>query len=273
MRPVLNAYSKLPKDIELCEATYWGKLYEPIKGVNSYKTKIAGATVCALPQIDTLAMNRVIGWGWESMNLEKELNELITIYRANNCNRFMIQLSPLIPNKPQAIAALKKKGFRLHNYWSKLWRPIAGYIPLTKTFFQTRLIEPDQARLYGQLIVQSFDWPEPCLISWLAASVGKPGYRHYIVWDQDKPIAAGALHLSGIYASLAFAGTLPEYRGMGAQSLLIHQRLKDAYNLKARYVIVETAAELPNKPVASFRNMQKFGFDLAYQRANWVYEF
>jgi hypothetical protein len=35
---------------------------------------------------------------------------------------------------------------------------------------------------------------------------------------------------------------------------------------------VATAQELPDKPVGSFRNVRRAGFEVAYVRPNWIYD-
>jgi hypothetical protein len=69
------------------------------------------------------------------------------------------------------------------------------------------------------------------------------------------------------------AGTLSDYRGLGAQGALVTRRLNDAIDSGCTMAVVETAEDTPDKPSPSFRNMLKYGFDLAYHRANYVYTF
>ena len=71
-------------------------------------------------------------------------------------------------------------------------------------------------------------------------------------------------------ASMAFAGTLSAFRGMGAQGLLLKKRLIDAGHAGAKYITSETAQPQPDKEVKSYKNMIKFGFEIAYQRQNWL---
>lgn len=72
---------------------------------------------------------------------------------------------------------------------------------------------------------------------------------------------------------MAIAATLPEFRGRGAQSVLLARRMEAARQLGCRYAVVETAAEQPGKVVQSYRNVQRLGFQLAYLRPNYLYQF
>ena len=258
--------------LEQMEAIYWGKSYERTPNLFPQVLVQEGSYAFALPPIDILAMNRTIGWGWSRENSEKELDRMIQFYHDQRCPRFFLQLSPLVPRRKQLTKLLRSKGFRLHNYWSKLWRPIAGYMPPVESFFDIRVISKEQAEQYAQTITQSFAWEDPRLIKFLASAVGKEGYSHYLLYYRGEIAAAGALHIQGPYASMAFAGTLPKFRSMGAQHLLISRRIQDASKFGAQYLFAETGVDRPEAPSQSFRNLQHFGFDLMYERENWLYE-
>ena len=90
--------------------------------------------------------------------------------------------------------------------------------------------------------------------------------------DQDRPIAAAALHLSGEYASMAFAGTLPEHRGKGAPTTLLAHSMRLAREAGCRYVISETAEQKADQSVVSYRNMIRMGFEEVYLRKNYLFE-
>jgi ribosomal protein S18 acetylase RimI-like enzyme len=272
MLPALKKNEALPYALERSEAVYWGKYYDDPHSLKPMKMELNGAVACALPGVDILAMNRVIGWGWTGSETATEITRLIEFYNTCECPRFFLQLSPYVPRREHLNLLLEAYGFRRYNCWSKLWRPISLYNPKVNTFFEIKTIGRGQAEEYGQVLYDSFDWQDLRLISFLAATVGKSDYRHYLVYDDHRAVAAGALHFYQEYASMAFAATLPAYRGMGAQSLLIHQRIADAAKAGARYLIAETAIDRPTAPSNSFRNLQRFGFEPAYERENWIFE-
>lgn len=268
-----NDFEQNALALEQSEISYWAKLYEQDPAIGQFKKWYdKGALACVYPEVQELAMNRVLGWGWHKDAVPVDLLRFVEFYQMQQCYRFFIQLSPLVPDYQQKKQWLQSHGFRKHNHWAKLWRPIVGYTPAVNSFLRLEVIKEDKALLYGQIIKQSFGWNYPNLEHWLAASVGRTGYQHYLVFLDEKAIAAGALHVEGAYASMAFAGTLANYRGMGAQQLLLYHRTKDAYQEGARYLVSETAEDRPDHPVTSFRNMQRFGFDLAYLRENWLWE-
>lgn len=258
--------------LEDTEAAYWGKYYHRKSPMKSFASHIAGAFATALPQQDVLALNRVIGLGLRSAVDQQNIRDIIHFYRMAGSKRFFVQISPYAL-QPDLRNLLVENGFRHHNNWSKLIKTGSDNLPETNTGLAVTEIGPDQAGAFGKIIFESFDWKDEDLMAWLAFPVGLAGYRHFIASYQGKAIAAAAMHISGVYASMAFAGTLPSFRGMGAQSLLLKTRIVEAAKAGCSTFISETAENKPGKPVTSYRNMRKIGFELAYQRENWIYEF
>ena len=99
-----------------------------------------------------------------------------------------------------------------------------------------------------------------------AQTIGKPGWRHYLAAINNKSAAIAALYSGSKIASLALAGTIPEFRGAGAQTALIQRRLNDALELGCEMAVVETAEDTPERPSISFKNLIKCGFEIAYER-------
>lgn len=86
-------------------------------------------------------------------------------------------------------------------------------------------------------------------------------------------MACAAAYFRKPFAELAFAATLPEYGGRGAQSAFLARRMQDAADLGCESLISETAEDTLERPVASYRNMRRFGFEVAYLRPNYLLEF
>jgi len=272
MNTLTHTDPKLLHTLEFSEAKYWGKLYDSISSLDAYGYFIAGAFASALPEIDILAMNRVIGLGLKDPATPDDIDRIQSFYRDIGAKRFFIQVSPLA-DQQDLPGILKEKGFRYHNNWTKLLRTPGTPLPDVETSLSIEKAGPESAETYGRIIVESFEWEDERLIDWFAASVGRQGYRHYLVKHRNHAVAAGALHVSGSVASMALAGTLREYRGMGAQSLLLKTRIQRAEDTGCTIIVSETAEEKPDKPVPSYRNMRRFGFEVAYLRQNWIYEF
>ncbi len=225
------------------------------------------ASAGAVAGIDVLAFNRAIGLGMEQPATESQVDGIIAFFRDAGARRFFVQLSPHAQprNLPEILQA---KGFQYYNNWVKLFRRIEP-LPAAETRLPISRIGAEQADIFAEIIVNAFAWPE-ALKPLIALPVGRPGWKHYLACEAEKPVACAALFIQDEYAALAFAATLPEYRGRGAQSGLIARRFRDAAAAGCRWMIAETAEETPGRPVASYRNMLRHGFEIAYRRANYI---
>jgi len=263
---------ELSYQLEQIECSYWVEYYKRDTIFTTYASTIGDGIMCAIPGVDVLAMNRVIGLGTKSAIDQPTLERIIYFYKTVGSSRFFIQLAPYAVDE-RTVSMLEHHGFKNYNQWTKLYREVEPIKPLWPSSLEIRSIDISEADLYGQLIFESFDWEDSRLVSWLASTVGVTGYRHYIVSKDGKAIAAGALYVKGVMASMAFAGTLKQYRGLGAQRLLLETRLNDAYKLGAKIITSETAKHTAVNNVTSFKNLLKVGFKTAYHRQNWLYKF
>jgi len=259
--------------LEETEAVYWSKYYyHEDDSLPCFATIIAGGFAGAVPEVDILAMNRVIGLGMTQIVEQKDIEAIISFFKNAGTRRFFVQVAnQTLQNDLPGM--LSRAGFRLHNRWAKLMRKLEEHPVYSPTDLRIVDVATKQEKdMYGQILFDSFDWEDERLKGWLCKTIGQMGYRHYLAYHGETPIAAAALHIQRQYASLAFAGTLPEYRGMGAQLALLTRRINEAKEAGCSYIFSETAAPTHEKPVQSFKNMIKLGFKEVYQRENWIFE-
>ena len=262
-------------DLEHQEMEYWSDYYraagpEVTKNCDLQIHKIGSGIATAAGKIDILAFNRVIGLGLDGPVIESQLNEIIRFYRPTGTPRIFLQLSPKVVTNDLS-GLLDKHGFQYYNNWIKLYREITP-IPRAKSSLRIEQIGTDQADLFARIIITSFEWPE-MVKPMVSLPVGRKGWKHYLAYHESEPVACAACFIKGKFASLAFAATLPDYRGLGAQSALIARRFQDAAEAGCKWMVVETAEDKPEHPVASYRNLKRVGFELAYLRPNYIYYF
>jgi ribosomal protein S18 acetylase RimI-like enzyme len=266
--PVLD--SSIRVQIERNEWLYWQVLYQQ-SGSAAVTDPTRPYFIGAIPEVDVLAYNRVIGLGLEEPATHSQIKSILRFFSGVGVNRFFVQVSPFARPK-DLIENLEKNGLKYYNHWAKLYRKTDVKIPEPDTNVNIIRIDEDYADLFGEIIVQPFGWDsyKDILSHLLSKTVGQPGYHHYLAVDGDTPIAAASLYVNGDYGSLAMAGTLEKYRGRGAQSALLARRIQDARDMGCRYLFSETAEDTPEKGSASFRNLRRFGFKLAYLRPNYI---
>ncbi|HEX5163343.1 MAG TPA: GNAT family N-acetyltransferase [Steroidobacteraceae bacterium] len=100
-----------------------------------------------------------------------------------------------------------------------------------------------------------------------AHTLGKPGMRHYVAYDADRPVAAAALACRDGLGYLTFAGTLKSERRRGAQSALIAHRVAVAQALGCTRIVSRTLTMLED----SLANLQRGGFREVFEQE--VYEY
>jgi GNAT superfamily N-acetyltransferase len=120
-------------------------------------------------------------------------------------------------------------------------------------------VAPDARRLEAAEIAGWVDLfraaPRRLASRWLAMADGEPA-------------AAGTLFVLGDCAWVALGSTLPAYRGRGAQSTLVAERIRAAEGLGCLLVLTETGAVEHGRPSGSYRNILRAGFERAYVRGN-----
>jgi ribosomal protein S18 acetylase RimI-like enzyme len=262
--------SSIRVQIERNEWLYWQVLYQQ-SGTAAITDPTRPYFIGAIPEVDVLAYNRVIGLGLSEPATNDQIKSILRFFRGVGVNRFFIQVSPFArPN--DLVEMLERNGLKYYNHWAKLYRKSKDRIPVPETDLKIIRIDEDYADLFGEIVIRPFGWDsyKDILSHLFSKTVGQPGYHHYIAFDDNTPIAAASLYVNGKFGSLAMAGTLEEYRGRGAQSALLARRILDAHKMGCRYLFSETAEDTPEKGSASYRNLRRFGFKLAYLRPNYI---
>ncbi len=218
--------------------------------------------------VDVLAINRVLGLGVRKDAEPDAPIALIQEYERRGVSRFFVPLSPVAQPKTLS-STLERFGLKHYNNWMRLVRPTADP-PTTTTSLEVRRIGTEDARSYGRLVCWNFGWPES-LEPWMAATVGRPNWTHYLAFENNRPVAGAAMFKKGHCAWLGFATTDEAFRGKGAQSRLIEMRIRDAADAGCDLVTMETAQPKLGKPAPSHSNAVRLGFESLFARPNYIW--
>lgn len=229
---------------------------------------VGGALVGVTRAFDILAYNRAIGLGLTADAGEDDLDAILGYFRDQGIPRAFVQLHP--DARPRRLAALlEERGLSHYNNWVKLHRSTDGE-PAVDTMLRIERIDHTLGADCARIVTTAFEW-DARLGQLVGAPVGRPGWWHYLAFDGDRPVSAASMFLAGEYAWFAFAATLPEARGRGAQNAMLARRLRDAREAGARWVSIETAEERPDHPSPSYRNVVRSGFAVAFVRPNFLW--
>jgi len=261
--------------LEACETAAIADFYEAAPaelaeraGIVVHRLDSGVALVASIA--DVLALNRVLEVGLNGSVNEKHVKEFITIFEAAGVPRFFMQVPP---SKHQTAIEdlLQSTGFTHYNNWVRLYRQLDD-LPSIAGGVDVRTIDPARSREFGDVAARAFAWP-PEIAETLACTVGRNGWRHYVVEDGGQVMATAAFYEWSQLAWFDFAATREVFRRRGAQRALLDKRLSDAKARGCRGVVVEAAEPAKDKDTPSYRNLLRLGFEDLYRRPNYLYEF
>lgn len=210
--------------------------------------------------------NRTFAFGLDAPIDEATLDRAIALYRRDA--PFTIQPSP-VSRPPEIGHWLNARGIESYFDWVIWARETRAPIP-DPTGLRVDRIGRERASAWIDLASTIFVDEAP-FAPWFDSLIGRPSWNHYVAYDGETPIGIGAMFVEGGLGWLGWGGTLPGHRRRGVQGAMIARRVKDAAAAGARWVRVETAADLPEKPNPSYRNMPRAGFRLLYLRPSYAY--
>src|SRR6266508_575389 len=231
--------------------------------------RIGSAFMLVADQIDVMLCNRVIGLGVKEPATEVMVDAILTAYQRAGIRNFALQISPIA--QPAALAEwLPVRHLIRADNWAKVYRAPAAAVDVP-TDLRIARIGPADAVAFASVACVAFGLPD-FLAPWIARSVGRAGWYHYLAFDGDRPVATGALFVRDHGGWLGMGSTLPSHRRRGAQGAVIAQRIRDAAVAGCDWVVTETGEDVPEHPNPSFHNMIRTGFVLAYQRPNYLWQ-
>lgn len=257
--------------MEMGETRAWTDFYAAIPGslretLGAQVDEWQAAAVLRMRGIDYADFNRAIGLGVRTPATPGDIERIVDGFRADSIRQFLIHLAPS-PQQQQLRQWAAAAGLKPKRAWVKLFRHTEPPIALATEFTVREALSGDAEHL-GQVACAGFGMP-PALTEWIAALAGRPGWRHFLAWEGDTPVAGGSLFLHGKTAWLGLASTLPEKRRRGAQGAIMAARIRTAIEAGAELIFTEAAQDLPRKPNPSFHNMLRAGFSVAYVRDNY----
>jgi GNAT superfamily N-acetyltransferase len=229
--------------------------------------EIAGATLLIAPKIPVAQFNRVIGFGDVQPATEPTLDAVCAAYRAAGVPEFWLHETPTA-QPPQLADWLRARRFALadRRSWAKFLR---GTSPpsMRQTHLKVRAATSADDEDFARIACAGFGMPD-ILRPWLAALATRNGWRCFLAFDGSHPIAVGTMYIRQHMAWLGIGATLPEFRGRGAQSALLAQRIRAAIAAGCTTIATETGDPMGAEPNPSLHNILRAGFVKVCSRLN-----
>jgi GNAT superfamily N-acetyltransferase len=226
----------------------------------------SAVAVVAPTVTSTLNMNRVIALGVARAATEQMVDEIVALYRSHDVS-FGVELGPQA-QPPELPKWLRKHQVRRGMPTAIHYRTAESIsVPATSpTVVRAAAADRD---VVARICCSVFRMPEAAH-GLIAGTVDVPSWRQWLVYRGDEPVGAALSFVQDGVAWLGWDATLPEFRGHGAQSALIAHRVNDAVRAGCRYITTETAPNTSQGADPSYRNYQRLGFALAYERLTYI---
>lgn len=253
---------------EAVEAAACADSYEAAGTVLGAATaRIGDATLLCITSLPTGFFCRVLGLGLERPADAATLRAILDWYAGAGVTEPRIQASPQA--RPDGLEGLLRGAGLVPaaRPWGKFLRdPVAP--AAAPTDLEIAEIGADRADDFVRTTLEGFEMP-PVLASWVRGLPGRPGWRVYIAYDGDEPAAGAATFIRDGAAWLGFGATLPAFRRRGGQAALLARRIDDALAAGCDVLTTETGVD-EGAPGPSWRNIERAGFRLLYERPNYA---
>lgn len=173
--------------------------------------------------------------------------------------------------REETVAQARAAGFQLESFQMMLFSEVRWVVRTGRRNLpdgvEIRVAEGEEDLAFAASAMPvAFDSTGEPWLTWLTdsmrATFTRPDYRTYIALVDGQPAGFAQLHLADGVGSLALAGTLPQFRGRGVQTALIHRRIDEAAEAGCDLM----AAQTGNGTVSQW-NMERAGLRIAYTKA------
>lgn len=210
--------------------------------------------------------NRVQYFGVDETVTVEQVDAIIALFRARGVERFHFWVCPG-PQAEEIEAWLKKRKLKRFGGtgYPTLVRTVAAATPPHQTDLKVRRVTRaaldklpvDRAAMFGESPDESI----------FLSTLGRRGFDHFFAFDGKMPVAFAMLCSNGRLGYLCHGFTLESHRNKGAQSALIRARIARAAEREYTVVASETLYLLQT----SLHNLERAGFEIAYEKKVWVW--
>lgn len=230
--------------------------------------ELDGPLLAMCKRIDHYQFNRLMGGGLAGDSDGGSLAIAAKRFHDAGLKNGYLQIAPGA-REPTLEAKARALGLRpLERVWVKFSR---GDAPASQPPTDLEIVEakPAEAMDFARAVTAGFGMPEK-LAPWLAAIVGRQGWHAYVARDNGKAVGGAAMFVADGRAWLGIGAVQANVRRRGGQRALLARRIADGLAAGARWFATETGKPLAGEPHPSFSNIQRAGFSIAYERANWT---
>jgi GNAT superfamily N-acetyltransferase len=239
-------------------------------------TRIGGGVVLSMRDDITRFWSKALGFGVTAPVTARLVEEVCDFYRAARTPQAGFQIAPaFLPADWPEICA--REGIVQESSWAKLVGTTeeavarADALDVLPDGISVTPLEAQHALEWGTVMMRAFGTPVEHYAEMGAATVTRPGWHPYGAWLHGELVGTGTMFVRGDTAQMFAGAVLPHARGRGGQTALLAARARTARELGCRVLVAETGAEAPGTHNSSLHNMLRLGFEVAYERPNWIW--
>ncbi|MFE0627562.1 GNAT family N-acetyltransferase [Streptomyces sp. NPDC058864] len=242
-------------------------------GMNA--ARIGGGVVLSMRHDPTHYWSKALGFGVTAPVTAEVIREVCEFYRAEGTAQAVLQIAPaFLPEDWDDICG--REGITAGSSWVKLVCPVEEAVTRAQALeppagIRVAPLKADHAQEWGAVVTRAFGMPEEHYAPMTAASAAEPGWHPFAAWLDGEIVGTGTMHVRGEAAQMFAGAVLPHARRRGGQTALLAARAARARDLGCRVLVAETGAEAPGTRNSSLHNMRRLGFQVAYERRNWVW--
>lgn len=213
-----------------------------------------------------VSVNRALGLGLVSSATDDDVDAVLDFYRRQGTSCAIAVAPRAEPHDLER--RLKGRGFTKADVYALFsTRPRPMERPRSR--LRVERVPAGAGAEFAKIVVDAYKLPVS-VREWIEAITGAPGWTCYVTYAADEPAGVGALYVAGELGWLAYAGTLPEHRRRGSQSLLFAARIEDALRSGVRTVATAATLSPDGRPTSAYRNIVRSGMKLLYKGSNFV---
>lgn len=264
------SYQAANDELEVIEADAWFDLYDAAPRVyaneNGLRSHRFGQALCLVHEnLISPEFARVVG----ATNAQ-QLSDAINWMKTEAKPGWVAQV-PSREKTTRMMESLEQSGFTARgNGWTKFRLAHAPAIRAVNPLISVRQVFQNDASTFGNVVQSAFGLP-PSTQEWFAQLPGRQGWSTFLAYSDEEPIACGSMYVRGSLAWMGIGATKADYRGQGAQSMLLRARIVHGQTLGVTLFTAETGQ--PNEGSEdehiSYSNCRKAGFEPVYTRINY----
>ena len=196
---------------------------------------------------------------------QADLLKVLKRLKGSQVGRFFFWLSPS-PQQEEIARWLLENGLKPFQgtQYPTLIRPVEEVTP-HETHLRVERVSRREVENCTDAIIHIY---EPWGCAFFFDSVDRPGFDHFLAYENRTPVSAAVLGTHDGFAYLCSAATAEEHRGKGGQNALIKARLNRAAELGCQIACSQTLTMLKT----SLGNLERNGFRVVYKKQVFVWK-